>query len=676
MKSLGKTVVLGSLGMLAIIAACGGIGIWATNGLSTALTDAERSARLLESHLSADMMHDAIRSDVLAALLAGDPKYGLTAAEAKADLATHIAIFNADIARETDLAANEEERTTLAALRAPLAAYGAAALELVTLAAEDPARAATLLPGFFEQFETLEKSMEQATEVISGHATAYAENAKAMARNATFLTWAVVGLAMFAATALAFAARRYIVAPLLALANTMRALASGDNALAVPCATRRDEIGTMARAVAGFRDAAIEKLRLEAGSEHQRMAMAAERQRNEEERVALLESERAAEVVRRKALEAELTQREATRRAEESRQRDALEAERARSEAAKRTNEAEQQAANEKQRAEIEAVLRESAATQARVVAALARGLERLAGGDLTAAVSESLPSEYEKLKQDFNTAVARLHDAVAGVAGSVSSINIDSNEISSSVEDLSRRTENQAASLEETAAALEEITATVAKTASGTRQAAAIVNAARGEAGGSADIVKLAIEAMDSIKLSSSKIEQIIGVIDEIAFQTNLLALNAGVEAARAGDSGRGFAVVAGEVRALAQRSAGAAKEIKELISTSSEHVLTGGELVRRTGGSLLSISDRVAQIELVVSEISASAQEQSSALTEVNVAVTEMDRTTQQNAAMVEQTAAASQSLREKAVALAQLVARFQLRGGAPAGAVRRAA
>lgn len=676
MNSLSRVVVFGSVCILFIVAVCGGIGIWSSRSLTAALEESRRSATLLASHMTADMMHDAIRSDVLASLLASDPKYGLVAAEAKADLADHIATFNASIAREDELALGDEEHATLAALRKPLDAYSAAAMEIVARAERDPIGAAAMLPGFFELFGQLEDSMGKATEVISNLAEENAAYAEMAEERAEWMLWAAVCLAMIAAAGLAFAASRFIVSPLLALAKAMNTIAKGNNAVNIPCQTRPDEIGEMARAVVGFRDAAIEKLRLEGQAEEQRVAMAAERRKAEEERVAMLESERAAEAQRRMELEAELLKREEARRQEEAHQREALEAERTRAEAVKRAAEAEQREAEEKQRAEVEAVLRGSAETQAKVVAALARGLDRLANGDLTAAVTEYLPSEYEKLKQDFNTAVSRLHDTVASVAGSVGSLDVDSNEISTSVDDLSRRTETQAASLEETAAALEEITATVATTANGTKQASNIVNAARSEAGGSGDIVKHAIAAMDSIRQSSTQIEQIIGVIDEIAFQTNLLALNAGVEAARAGESGRGFAVVAGEVRALAQRSADAAKEIKQLISTSSEHVATGSDLVRRTGGSLLSISERVAQIEQVVSEITASAQQQASALSAVNVAVNQMDQTTQQNAAMVEQTAAATHSLKEKAVALSEMVGRFQLRGEPAQKAVRRAA
>ena len=237
----------------------------------------------------------------------------------------------------------------------------------------------------------------------------------------------------------------------------------------------------------------------------------------------------------------------------------------------------------------------------------------------------------------------------------------------------MSRRTEHNAATLEETAAALDEITATVKRTAEGAKQADQVVRNARADAEQSGVIVSNAVEAMSKIERSAKEISQIIGVIDEIAFQTNLLALNAGVEAARAGDAGRGFAVVASEVRALAQRSADAAKEIKTLIGASTQQVGQGVSLVGQTGEALQRIVGGVGEITTLVTEIAASSQEQSAGLSQVNIAVNQMDQVTQQNAAMVEESTAAAHSLRREANQLAQLVARFRVSGGAAAPPAR---
>ena len=250
------------------------------------------------------------------------------------------------------------------------------------------------------------------------------------------------------------------------------------------------------------------------------------------------------------------------------------------------------------------------------VVDKIGGGLSALAKGELTYRLTEELSGPFAKLKDDFNTAMARLQDTVKNVLSSTGGISTGANEISQAADDLSRRTEQQAASLEETAAALEEITATVKKTATNAKEASTSVVAAKAAAEDGGRVVETAIGAMDKIEQSSKQITDIIGVIDEIAFQTNLLALNAGVEAARAGDAGKGFAVVASEVRALAQRSSEAAKEIKTLIKTSSEHVGAGVKFVGESGQALKRIVDQVMQINSLVTEMAQAAEQQSTGI------------------------------------------------------------
>ena len=289
-------------------------------------------------------------------------------------------------------------------------------------------------------------------------------------------------------------------------------------------------------------------------------------------------------------------------------------------------------------------------------------GLSALAEGNLRHRIDGDFPAEYARLQTDFNAAASSLADAMSVIVGTTGSINGATAEIAQAADDLSRRTEQQAASLEETAAALDELTATVKRTAESAKEARDTVGVARNDAEASGQVVDQAIEAMGAIEKSSAEIGQIIGVIDEIAFQTNLLALNAGVEAARAGEAGRGFAVVASEVRALAQRSADAAKEIKTLISASSAHVAGGVKLVAETGESLARIVTQVAEINGLVVEIAASAEEQSLGLGEVNTAVNQMDQITQQNAAMVEESTAASHALAQETAELNRLMGRFK--------------
>ena len=321
--------------------------------------------------------------------------------------------------------------------------------------------------------------------------------------------------------------------------------------------------------------------------------------------------------------------------------------------------------AQEQKLSQVETAFRESGQAQTAVVRALADGLASLSERDLTVRLTDEVPAEYEQLKHDFNDAVVRLQEAITAVSAATEGLRTGAEEIAIASDDLSRRTEQQAASLEETAAALDQITATVKKTAQGAKQASEAVSVAKGVAETSGDVVRKAVTSMGEIERSSQQISQIIGVIDEIAFQTNLLALNAGVEAARAGDAGRGFAVVAQEVRALAQRSAEAAKEIKSLISTSSQQVGQGVGLVAQTGKALETIVAHVGEIDALVSQISASAQEQSTSLSEVNTAVNQMDQVVQQNAAMVEQSTAASHSLKGETNELVRLVSEFRTGG-----------
>ena len=341
-------------------------------------------------------------------------------------------------------------------------------------------------------------------------------------------------------------------------------------------------------------------------------------------------------------------------------------------------------AAAEKQRLEAEATAErerneaaraKSEKEQSDVVNALADALDGVATGDLTRQVTQTFAGRYEKLRTDFNAAIRQLQEAMSLVTRSAQSITNSTNEISDAADNLSRRTEAQAASLEETAAALDEITAAVSKTAAGAAHANNTVSQARVQAQHGGETVSEAVKAMNEIEHSSRQIAQIIGVIDEIAFQTNLLALNAGVEAARAGEAGRGFAVVASEVRALAQRSADAAKEIKALITASGAQVQSGVERISDAGEAIGGIVSKIGEISTLVAEIAASAKEQSLGLGEVNTAVNQMDQVTQQNAAMVEETTAASRLLANEARELAQLVGQFKV-GQAERPASRHAA
>ena len=291
------------------------------------------------------------------------------------------------------------------------------------------------------------------------------------------------------------------------------------------------------------------------------------------------------------------------------------------------------------------------------VVDTLGQALDRLAKGDLATQVADECPAEYRKLQHNFNEALDQLRGTIGAIVASAHEVANAASEISASTTDLSQRTEEQAASLEQTSAAMEEMAVTVKNNAENALQANEFTRSARTVADRGGQVVAQAVSAMRQIEESSSRIADIIGMIDEIARQTNLLALNAAVEAARAGEAGRGFAVVASEVRSLAQRSSQAAKDIKELIVSSSEQVRGGVELVNRTGVTLDEIVGSIKQVADVVSGIAIASREQATGLDEINKALNQMDEVTQQNSALVEENAATAKTLDHQAMAMTEL-------------------
>jgi methyl-accepting chemotaxis protein len=417
-----------------------------------------------------------------------------------------------------------------------------------------------------------------------------AQSEAAAAERSLVVAMAVLAIAAVVVVAGLLIVIRRVSRPLLTLTLAMRRLAARDFAVEVPGVARRDELGSMAEAVAVFRAN---------GQAMQRLEQEAEMQRHLADSASMAQAARDAD----------------------------------------------------------------AAARQLVVVNALAAALTSLAEGDLTCTLDTDFAPEYARLRTDFNAAVRGLGHALNEFSRRTATIRTGTQEITVAADDLARRTERQAASLEQTAAALAQITATVCRTATGSTEARRAAAAAEQDALASGRVVKDAVAAMQAIETSSRQVAEITRVIDEISFQTNLLALNAGVEAARAGEAGRGFAVVAAEVRALAQRSATAAKEIEALIGQSNRNVGHGVALVGETGIALRRIQGQVAAISQVIGEIAASAQEQATGLAEVNKAVVEMDTVTQQNAAMVEQTTAATHSLSRESEELAQATKRFRL-------------
>lgn len=419
------------------------------------------------------------------------------------------------------------------------------------------------------------------------------------------VAFASVAVTLVTAAACYLLGRR-LFSPLDKIAAGMHALAGGDTSIEMPWSSRGDDIGTMAKAVIGFRNAAIERQRVEDEAAAARQAV-------------------------------------------------------------------------ETQRSASEAARREEAEQQTFVVDTVATGLEHLSAGDLTFRLKSEFAPEYEKLRNDFNKAMGHLLDGMRIISVNVAEMRAEAGQISAASDDLSRRTEQQAVSLEDAASALDTITTAIHRTSENAEQARAVVGNAKQSAEQSGQVVQDAVAAMSGIESSSRQVGQIIGVIDEITFQTNLLALNAGVEAARAGEAGRGFAVVASEVRALAQRSADAAKEIKALVTTSSQQVETGVKLVVKTGEQLKNVLAQIGVVDKVTRDIAAAAREQAASLQEVNATIMEMDAMTKENAAMGQESSAATQSLESQADELFALIDRFRIdadtSGGEPSRAARAA-
>ena len=576
-------------------------------------------------------------SDILA-----DTVKEMNSAEQAMDVAQET--FNVEAKEFEALEGAADMKSVYADFRNTWKAYLEQHQEMIALSrADKDAEAKTLFKtGSRDAYNQAIRGLDKLVKAANQNAGESVEQGKA----AFTLAWYVILACLAVTVILAITIGGYIAIigisrPVGAITKVMGLLAHGDIAAEVPGLGRGDELGAMAQAVQVFKDNAIEKQRMDA----------AERDRLEAERKAA-EAQRAREEVIGKEI-AHLI--DAVSKGD-------------------LTSRIDLAGKDGFYKTMSDGINRLTDTVQG-AIGDIARVMGALAEGDLNQRISKDYQGAFDKLKTDVNATSAKLGEIVGQISEATEAISQASAEVSSGSADLAERTEQQASSLEETAASMEQLGATVRTSAETAQRANKMVGAARGAAEQGSVVAGSAIDAMKHIADASRKITEIIGVIDEIAFQTNLLALNAAVEAARAGDAGKGFAVVAQEVRVLAQRSAQASKEIKTLILNSDNQVQNGVELVKKAGGSLEGIGKDVQQVATLISEIASASQEQASALDEINSSVASMDEMTQKNAALVEETTAAAQSMSGQASDLRQQMAFFKLAGAAQATAAVRA-
>jgi len=509
--------------------------------------------------------------------------------------------------------------------------FEAKAIKLNSLKAEG---AAATAPTYLAAITDLNVAAKRYAETNDKASKYYEERSKDAARLAyddteKSITAAIVAglIALAVGIAAALVIGRGITGPIRLLGEAMHALAGGDLTVTLPCLANSDEIGDMARTVGVFKQAGIDKRRMEDEAATARQAQAAADEQSRRREAAIVTE--VAEVAG------------AASRGDLDRRIDLTGKDGFLLSLCQGVN---------------SLVLLTGVALKD-----VATVLESVAQGDLTKRITAEYGGVFGQLKNDVNKTADKLFEIVTNINGAARQISGAAGEVASGSQDLSERSEQQASSLEETAASMEELSATVRQNAANAQQANQLAAGARQVAASGGNVVGEAVGAMDRIEASSQKIGDIVGMIDEIAFQTNLLALNAAVEAARAGDAGKGFAVVAQEVRNLAQRSAQASKEIKGLIAQSTTQVKTGAELVKGAGKTLDEILGSIKRVADIVAEIASASGEQANGIDQVNSAVTQMDEMTQQNAALVEQSAAAAHALQDQSKELNRLMGFF---------------
>ena len=627
--SLKASLIAAISTLLLLIAGQGFYALWTVNGI---FSDVELLAQ--QSIPSVDMTNKIntslanLQTNENRHILARTPKEMNAADEL---MAKDMTTLQERMAAYEAFPSSEGEKQAYAAFKSELEQFLALHAKIIQLSRLGSKKdASTLLnEEGMTAYNKLEAMSDQVRAFSMDHAaTSFAQSTAAF-RSARAITFGLLGIALLAGAGAVLFAIRGIARPINRTTDVMRKLAGGDLDVEIPFTETKNEIGEMARAVEVFKRNGIEVRDLNA----QEAALRSKSADLQSSIGSVVSAAVAGDFSQR--ITKDYDNADLNRFADGVNQ------------------------------------LVQSVDTG---IAETRRVLSALAEGDLTQSMNGSFQGAFAELQNNVNTTIGNLCSALGDVRTAVDAINSGAGEMRNASGDLSKRTEQQAASLEETSSALEEITVAVKTSTERAVESSRAVDEARRSTEESSAVVNDAVLAMGRIEQASSEIGQIINVIDEIAFQTNLLALNAGVEAARAGEAGKGFAVVAQEVRELAQRSANAAKDIKGLILRSGEEVNSGVKLVTATGQALRQIEEHVTKVNGYVHSIAVAAKEQSTGLAEVSVAVNQMDQTTQQNAAMVEESTAAIAKLAEEAQNLALLVTRFRLAGAAAPRAVTR--